>query len=728
MNDIVIFNAVIEREVYNSENFKVYAVAPTTQRDKLKYNKYGNVSICGNIQELSLGMTYTITGKLNKKDGYDVMTIKTPKPKTLEESQRFLYEVITERQADLLLEQYPNIIDMIINDEPVDLSKVKGIKDKTFAKIKAKVEDNFVLMEFIEEFSNYDLTLSMARKLRNKYKTIPRMRQAFNEDPYTALCSISGIGFKKADTLILSNDNNKHMVKSKTRAKACVDYLLGENLNNGNTWIDMTELHKQFYELAYEAEDYLLEVLSDDKVYYYNKKDNRVSFMYIFLKEAFIAYNIKYMLDNPIKWNIDFSKYQEGLSDEQKMALPMICNENMMILSGFSGCGKSRTVGNIIQMLKDNDLNYVLMTPTGKSAVVLSEFTHEDAGTIHRKLKYNPMNEDSNPWFYNEDNKLKTDIVIIDEIGMCDIELFYRVFSAIDTQTTKLLIVGDEAQLSSVQAGNILYDCCNSDLVPITRLTKIFRYGEGGILTAGTKVRLGEMYLKESFDMQSLGTNKDYVFIPTSDEYMIGYVKNVYQKCLANGFKPQDIAVLLPSKKGKVSTETVNIELQKAFNPPTPNKYFVKVGDKCYRVNDPVMQVRNNYRLTTIGEEETTVTNGETGVIIKVNYNDIVVKYPNQTVIYEKSEIASNLDLAYAYTIHKSQGSSIPVVILLSPRANIFMTTRNLLYVGITRAQKMVFHFGLPSTIKSAIKKCEEKKRNTWLLDLLKAIKQNIKK
>ena len=150
MNDLVIFDAVIEREVYNSENFKVYAVSPTTQKDKLKYNKYGNVSICGNIQELSLGMTYTITGKLNNKDGYDVMTIKTPKPKTLEESRKFLYEVITERQADLLLEQYPNIIDMIIKDEPVDLSVIKGIKDKTFAKIKGKVEDNFVLMEFIE--------------------------------------------------------------------------------------------------------------------------------------------------------------------------------------------------------------------------------------------------------------------------------------------------------------------------------------------------------------------------------------------------------------------------------------------------------------------------------------------------------------------------------------------------------------------------------------------------
>lgn len=721
MNDIVIFNAVIEREVYNSENFKVYAVAPTTQRDKLKYNKYGNVSICGNIQELSLGMTYTITGKLNKKDGYDVMTIKTPKPKTLEESQRFLYEVITERQADLLLEQYPNIIDMIINDEPVDLSKVKGIKDKTFAKIKAKVEDNFVLMEFIEEFSNYDLTLSMARKLRNKYKTIPRMRQAFNEDPYTALCSISGIGFKKADTLILSNDNNKHMVKSKTRAKACVDYLLGENLNNGNTWIDMTELHKQFYELAYEAEDYLLEVLSDDKVYYYNKKDNRVSFTVDFLTELFLSNKLKELLNNSIKWDIDTTQYSEvngfALSDEQQSTLSMMCNYNIGILVGNAGSGKSASSQAFINMLKDNDKTFTLMTPTGKSAIVLSEYTNEDAGTIHVQLGYNPSNEE-NPWFYNSNNPLKTDVVIIDEFGMCDIQLFFRVLCAIDTSQTKLLLIGDPAQFNSVGAGNILFDILSSNILPITQLTKIFRYGEGGILTVATDVRNGKKYLQNNYDMQPFGKEQDYVFIPTSDDYMINYVKNLYKSALKAGFKPEDIAIATPSKKGRCGTFELNKMMQEEFNPYSQGKYSVKSGEQTYRVGDIVIQTINNYKATDENGQEVKITNGETGKITQITYKEVIVDYGRKVIVYDKTDL-SQIDLGYVLTTHKLQGSSAKIVILLSPRANIFMLNKNAIYVGITRASVKCFHLGLPQTINQAVGKSAELTRQTWLKDLL---------
>lgn len=1055
MNDIVIFNAVIEREVYNSDNFKVYAVAPTTQRDKLVYNKYGNVSICGNIQELSLGMTYTITGKLNKKDGYDVMTIKTPKPKTLEESQRFLYEVITERQADLLLEQYPNIIDMIINDEPVDLSKVKGIKDKTFAKIKAKVEDNFVLMEFIEEFSNYDLTLSMARKLRNKYKTIPRMRKAFTEDPYTALCSISGIGFKKADTLILSNNNNKHLVKSKMRAKACVDYLLGENLNNGNTWIDMTELHKQFYELAYEAEDYLLEVLSDDKVYYYNKEDNRVSFMYIFLKEVFIANTINNMLEKPITWNIDFSKYINvngfDLSKEQQQALPMVLNNNIGALigsagcvdcdteffngtkwkriadykeedkvlqynedgtaelvyperyikqiknqlwhfktkygvnqclsdnhmvvyktskgnlykkpfsevkkchentsSGFSGkfyttfqydnigidlsddeiklmcavicdgyfpkdrtdnmcyvnlkkdrkkielesllnklkidfkihkgaegykrylfkaprrekeftpsywyncnnhqlkiisenilqwdgciqgskrtfstcnkinadfiqfvfssqgmkcrileydrvgqirkskdgkeytrksieytltisnrnmisiggfhgdnpnktviepyktkdgyeycftvpshmlvlrregcifitgnCGKSCTVEAVVNMLKDNDKRFLLLTPTGKASTV---YENIEASTVHRGLGYNPQFEE-NPWTYNCDNKLKDiDVVFVDEVGMLGVDLLNVILNVIDITKTKLFFIGDASQLPSVNYGNVLHDIINSKTIPITELTTVFRVKNGkesGILSVSENIRHGVKFVKEIFEMQQIGS--DFMFIPSSDDYIMTYIKNLYKQCLQR-YKPEDIVILVPSKKGNICTVTINEMIQKTFNPYRDGVYSVKSGERTYREGDVIMQVRNNYRIEDEDGSENMVFNGESGFIKKINYNNVIAEYKSKTLVYSKDSL-SELELGYSMTIHKSQGSGYKCVIVALPRANTFILNKNILYTAITRAKESCFLIGLPSTINSCINRSAELNRNTWLLDLLKIL--NIKK
>ena len=356
-----------------------------------------------------------------------------------------------------------------------------------------------------------------------------------------------------------------------------------------------------------------------------------------------------------------------------------------------------------------------------RASQVLAEYTKEKTFTIHRGLGYKHPNE----WFYNTDNKLPYDVVVVDESGMVDIFLFKRLLEAIDFSKTKLLIIGDSFQLSSVGAGNILHDMLNSELIPTVHLTKVFRFGEGGQMTIATKTRLSEKFIdsNETRIMQ-YGNDKSYVFIPLPQEQLLFKMTQLYDKLLKDGYKPKDIFVLTSYNKGEYGTIKINELLQPLANNIINKKYY-KYGNINYYEDDLVMQCVNNYKSRVydidwdiVTEDKTLITNGEIGIIYKILEKGIVIKFDNHYIYYTNSNL-KDLSLGYCVSNHKSQGGQSRIVIMITPRSHTFMLNSNLMYVAQTRAKEKVYHFGEPDVVNRAIKKKANLQRNTYLLELL---------
>lgn len=729
------FKGKIIRSVYKSEGFSVYALdVDKTKYPLIKLNKYGNAGICGDLFDLITGVEYEIEAiEEDTKYGisYKVLKIRRDEPTTKEETYAFLREILTCNQADTLIDAYPDIISMVKEDRlnEVDISKLKGIGEKSFEKIKCKIVENFYLMDLVSEFGGI-LSLSMLKKIYDKYSSVEILRKKLKAEPYTTLTRISGIGFKKADAIVIQlQKENKidfgYDVKtSSDRCLACVLYLLGENENEGNTKANLVDIRSEVIKLTPECAEHFVEAIRDRNVYY-NKETMCVALQRTYDNEKYIADSIKYGLSINRKWNFDWKQYQNkgkfNLSDEQIELLHSICENNVVILTGGAGMGKSASTGMLIEMLEDNNKAIVLATPTGKSAKVLKDFSKREAKTIHRVLCFNPQTG----WGYNKECKIDCDVFLIDEFSMVSVELMTHVIDAIDFSKTKLVMIGDPNQLPSLQCGNLLFDFMASKLVPIVRLTKVFRYGTGGILTSATDIVNGRKYIPDGNDkVVSIGNDDGYTFIKSDDKSIIKETVALYKKLITVGvdehiYKPEEIVVLTAYNKGDYGSIILNKYLQKIANKNYGSEYNMKYGDNVYYLNDIVMQKVNDYSMPIFdSDDEAFVANGECSKISLIDKDYMVCDFDDIQVQYNKDKL-QNLSLSYSYSIHKSQGSTVKIAIVVSPRSHIYMLSANLLYTAVTRASDKCFHFGLPSTINMVIKKKENFNRKTFMLGLL---------
>lgn len=745
MNDkIVEFKGTIERCVYNSEDFKVYGCSVNSfEYPDIQIGKYGTCTINGNIQELNLGTEYIIKAKeTSNKYGicYEVINIRREKPTSLSSSRTFLYEILTERQADNLLSVYPDIVNMIMKNkvDNIDLTKVYGVGDKTFEVIKRKVIENFKLADLVEEFKGV-FSLSVIKKIYDKYPSVERIREKLREDPYECLCKLNGVGFKTADEMLLKIEKKSkesiakgekpilhfgyNLSDSYQRAKACVDYLLQENENSGNTYMHIAELKKQFESLVPNCIGHLAVILKTDKDIVFDRENMAVCTKIAYNTELFLASRVKEAITIKTKFDCDYSKYKSvngcELTEEQQKTCQYMCENNFVILLGVAGSGKSFSTQAFINMLKDNNKSYKLFAPTGKAAKVLEGYTGEKTSTIHRGLGYMPPDT----WNFNEENKLDVDVVIVDEFSMVDIFLFKHLLEAIDFNRTKLLLIGDPFQLASVGAGGCLYDLSNYDAIPKVVLDKVFRYGQGGLLTVATDIRNNKDYLNKEEKVQSFGEDKAYTYLSCDQEKIVFNTVKLYKKLLEQGYQIEDIGVLTAYNVGDYGTVAINKEIQKEINPNPIGK--ITYGETEYRTNDIVVNIVNDYKAVKYNEEHidindtTFIANGETGRIVKVLKDAIVIDYDGLQIYCPKSSL-KNIKLAYCISLHKSQGSGYKIVIVLSPRAHTYMITSNLLYVGITRAKEKCYHFGEYKTISFGLKKKETIERKTMLLKFLR--------
>ena len=767
MDQEVNFIGTVVRCIYQSDDYRIYALdVDKNKYPDIKRSKYNTVTACGELPELSDGLSYEIKAvEQQGKYGYSykVSNIRQDVLRNSYDMYLFLQEILTPNQADQLWEHYPDIVQRVKENrlDDVDLKKLKGIKEATFAKIVEKITENYCLADLVIEFQGY-FTLSMIKRLYQVFSSVELLKQKLSEEPYLCLTSISGIGFKTADTILLdleklSKDNIKKgkppiiefegdLRTSSQRCLACLVFLLQENENNGHTKMNLADLRSQCIKLVPACADHFVEVIKH-KWIYYNKDSLDVALKWTYETEKYIADTIISALQfDQIKWDFDVEKYRNidnmTLTDEQINAIKNVCKYNISILNGFSGSGKTSSTQAIIKMLEDNNISYKLFSPTGRASKVLASYTHRPASTIHRGLGYTPVNN----WRINSEQPLHTDIVIVDEFSMVDVNLFKHLIEAIEFNHTKLLIIGDSAQLPSVGCGNLLHNFMMSKTIPTTTLTKIFRYSEGGLMKVATDVRMCKPYLTKNHKnkMTAFGDNKDYVYIDMPSEKIPNYTVSLYKKLLDNGYSIENIQVLSAKNVGDCGSDRLNNLLQKVANPKYMKSKSLTMGEVSYYEGDMVIQTINNYKAeiaeeypqskpdeiykdSKSGKQVMFVANGETGTVDTVDDTSMVINFDGMYVRYSKTELKM-IKLGYCISIHKSQGGSCENIIVCTPQSHTYMLNNNLIYTALTRMKKRCYHLGTIQTINRAVMKKANYQRNTFMEQLLKEGVSNVRK
>ena len=758
------FKGTVVKQIWsNNESYWVYALnVSKNDYPEIQQNKYNNVTICGNVGELSSSVTYNITAiETENKYGisYDVVNIRRDTPTSETDVLMFLTEILTPTQASTIFENYPDIIDRVKENrlDDIDFNKLKGIKEKTFDKIVCKITENFFLADLVIEFQGY-FSLNILKKIYEKYKSVDALKHALSQNPYKCLCGLAGVGFKKADSILLdiekiSNENIKQnkepivkfensLIGSEQRCLSCILYLLSENENNGHTKMNLSDLRKQVLLIVPECIECFAESIKSKEIYY-NKETMDVALTKTYNIEKYIADTILNAINGICDiWNFDLEKYKKvngfELSDEQFKVLEVLCNNNICLLNGFAGSGKSASTQAVISMLKDNHKTFKLLAPTGKASKVIAEYTNNPAYTIHRGLGFMPPND----WMFNEEHQLDEDVIIVDEFSMVDIFLFKRLLSAINFKNTRLLLIGDNAQLPSVQCGNLLHDFMSSNIIPTVTLSKVFRYGEGGLMKIATDVRCCKSYLttdQNSKKVTSFGNNEDYTYIDVAAEAIPNQLIALYKKLLSKGYHSSEIQVLTSKNVGNLGTVKLNKYIQKVSNPRCNNESEVSITygkddtKVTYYKDDLIIQIQNNYKAPMVDEcgspiynnfteeqETAFVANGETGVIKMIGLNYVIIDFGGICVKYDKSNLGQ-IRLGYSISIHKSQGSTIKIVILCTPSSDIYMLNSNLIYVGLTRMKEKCYHFGNVKSVNMAVSKKANLIRHTFMNEFLTA-------
>ena len=599
----------------------------------------------------------------------------------------------------------------VIEESPDDLLKVPGIGKVRVERIKTSWQEQKEIKNIMLFLQGHEVSTSHATKIFKTYGS--ESISIVKENPYRLADDIWGIGFKTADSIAQKMGIEKGKF---VRLRSGIFYTLNKLAEEGHCYAVRDQLIEKARELL-EVEEPELEITLDEMIRTGDViRDQDAEAIYLppyFFSESGCAKRLIRLLLCRRKMKTDTEKIlQEAISqsdityDEIQMeAIKTALSSKVMVLTGGPGTGKTTTTMGIISAYQAAGCRIILAAPTGRAAKRMSEATGMEAKTIHRLLEYKP------PEGYqkNEENPLEGDVLILDECSMIDVMLMYNLLKAMPEQMT-LILVGDIDQLPSVGAGNVLRDIIDSERVPVVRLTRIFRQAQGSkIIMNAHRINKGE-----AIDMRG-GKDADFFFASKENNQEV--VETVVQYCRSNlpryyHVDPlQDIQVLTPMQRGECGAVNLNQVLQEAMN---PSKIFLRQGGTQYRLNDKVMQIRNDY--------DKEVFNGDIGTITKVDMEEreLTVRFDDRDVVYDVTEL-DELSLAYAVTIHKSQGSEYPIVVMPFTMSHFVMLQRNLLYTGVTRAKKILVLVGEKKAVYYAIRNETTTKRNTCLAQRLRS-------
>lgn len=703
------------------------------------------VTCVGKLINANVGENLSLEGEFvnNSKYGYQFAfeSYEVVLPTTLAGIEKYLSSGLIKgvgpATAKNIVNHFKEQTFDIIEMSPSSLAEVKNISMKKALEIGDKFKELKKLQNTVMFLQKYNMTTNMALKIYEVYgaKTIDIVKN----NPYRLVEDVDGIGFMTADKIAKSIGIP---FDSEYRVRAGILHALNNAVEKtGNTYMpkgllinqaeSILELDSATHQNLY---DDALQGLTLDKTVinmWHDGYEIIVPSKYYFYENA-VAQKIALLNSSTItkKQNIeDEIKFFEERNhitfhDEQKAAIINAINSGVSVITGGPGTGKTTIIKCIIEILKQNKLRFMLLAPTGRAAKRMSDSTGEEAKTIHRALEVASGDIASLSRFvYNENNPFKTDVVIVDEVSMVDVALMSHLCKALP-RDCKLILVGDKDQLPSVGAGNVLDDILKSGIITVSMLTKIYRQSNDSlIITNAHLINSGKMpYINNS--------SKDFFFEEKSDlDSIKNSIVDMVVKRLPKftGLDSSQIQVLAPLKAGVCGIDNLNRCLQEALNPPTLQKMELPVGNSIFRVGDKVMQTTNNYNLVWkkmngfIEEEGEGVFNGDIGNIELIDYQtgEMVVMFEDgRRCLYPRTEI-SQLSLAYAITIHKSQGSEFDIVIIPAIAGPSMILTRNLIYTAVTRAKKMVVIVGEQKNLKRMVSNNYTVQRFTLLKELL---------
>ena len=717
------------KEIYNRGGFKVYGFIPTGG-DPIDVTKYGNFSISGE-QAFDVGQEYYLflSPVENAKypcsykfDGFVGIGFVGEEIKVDPKEQvRILSMYMEESQAKSCTAGYPNFLELILTnrENEIDLKKIHGVGDKLLAKYCEKIRGDCKSVLFAGILGEYGAIDSHACvKASINYTSPTKLREALNDDPYGVLCNLCERKTKSIDRML--EKQHPELLSTKSRCKCAVNDLLDEMESEGSTRCNAKVLVDLIKEEYPECLKWIGECVTENEDVFFDPESKYVSKKSTFEAECKIAKELKARVQNPVVYGGDIEQFRQigsnTMTNEQMGVLDMIKNYSTGILCGVPGSGKSTSVNAIIKYLESINKSYTLLAPTGCAAKRLKETTGRETSTIHM-------------WMIKCAHCI-SDVVIIDEAAMQSVDLFAKVLSRLDEET-KVFLVCDPFQLASISCGNLVQDVIDSEIIPITRLTKVFRYNSSGIATVVTDTRNGESSSIES------GQFDDYIFEEQAFETseVLDQIKEAYAYYLDKGYKMKDILCLCPYNKGALGTRVINAMLQQEFNDHefTGIGYETQYESVNFKIGDKVINKVNNYgaeiydpdgTLVTYTEDgrrvvaTTFIANGDIGTVVDVDDNDLVVAFDESTIVFSGEEI-KKLHLAYAISVHSSQGSESPVVIALMLRQHLYMINRNIEYVAFSRAKTELCIIGDSRAIANGMKEVQNLERDTWLKELL---------
>ena len=703
-------------------------------------NEDGDLTCVGNFNYLSEGELVEVQGEYTVHNVYGtqlkVSAYEIKSPEDLVSIERYLgsgaIKGVGAALAKRIVKKFKEDTFRIIEEEPERLAEVKGISERMAREIAIQVEEKKDMRTAMIYLQKYGISTTLAAKIYQYYGQ--NIYRVIEENPYQMADHIQGIGFKTADEIAAKVGIHS---SSDFRIRSGIFYTLQQSVLEGHVYLTKNVLlHRASELLEVEIKDmekYLMDLAMEKKIVVKEGEDgSRVyasHFYYLELNAAKMLHDLNLDYEEPepgIVRRIAQIEKHTGmqLDDRQKMAVKSAVQHGIMILTGGPGTGKTTTINAMIHYFQSENMELLLAAPTGRAAKRMTEATGYEAQTIHRLLEVsgNPEDENTKSGFNrNEENPLEADVIIIDEMSMVDLPLMHALLRAI-MPGTRLILVGDCHQLPSVGPGSVLKDLIASECFPVVMLTKIFRQAqESDIVVNAHKINRGETVILDN-------KSRDFFFLKRQDaNVIISVILTLIQKKLPGyvDAKPYDIQVLTPMRKGLLGVERLNNILQQYLNPPADNKAEKEYGDRRFRVGDKVMQIKNNYQLeweitTKYGltvDKGMGIFNGDMGIITEINtYTETLeVEYDEKRRVKYPFELLEELELAYAITIHKSQGSEYPAVIiplLTGPRQ---LFHRNLLYTAITRARKCVTIVGSDTTFQEMIRNTNEQNRNTSL-------------
>lgn len=714
-------------------------------------NEEDTITIVGYMPFLVEGDYIKVIGNFvtHKEYGkqFKVETFEKVMPKTLDSLEKYLsngtIKGIGPATAKKIVATFGEDTINVFKFEPEKLTQIKGItKEKAIEMAQCFVE-NWELWQIVGFLDNFGISPANAKTIYKKLG--PQTIDEIESNPYILIDLLKGVDFAKLDKYALENGFEVNNYK---RIKCGIKYSLIKITYNGHCCTLENNLIKYVKELLKVEDDDIEHCLIDLNVKEEIVIEKREDENWVYSKEIYDAEaNIasKLILLNSaqnIKRITGFTNELEkiekagniNLSAKQKEAIQSINSNNVVIITGGPGTGKTTIIKNVIDIYKSHGKKVVLCAPTGRAAKRMTEMTGEEAKTLHRLLEIGKIEKDNEFTIMNyEVAPIDADVIIVDEASMVDIYLMNYLLNGI-YQGTKLILVGDTDQLPSVGPGSVLKDIINSERIKTIFLDEIFRQAaQSKIIVNSHRVNDGEYFLDKE---EQEGLKDDFFYIKEkSQDVMLDQIISLCKGRLKN-FGNYDffenIQLLSPTKKGLLGTKELNKRLQEELNPSSDEKNEKKVGEVIFREGDRVMQVKNNYdiywekgnTLSLTYENGTGIFNGELGKIVKIDFlnKQIKILFDDEKEAWYAFSDLDQLEHAYAITVHKAQGSEFDVVIMVVTQSSAMLLTRNLLYTGLTRAKKLLILIGNDNVVKFMIQNADTKIRNTGLEYKLKMI------